>query len=119
MPESIQSATPVALEEAISGALAPLDSILRTEELFKRPERPPDYETETSALTALVQALADSPGSILQTLADKVLSVLRADSAGLSLVTDGAVIGAVGASGGSVEQDILVANAALAGMKSP
>lgn len=87
MPESIQSATPVALEEAISIALAPLDSILRTEELFKRPQRPPDYATETSALTALVQALADSPGSILQTLADKVLSVLRADSAGLSLVT--------------------------------
>jgi C4-dicarboxylate-specific signal transduction histidine kinase len=87
MSQSIQSATPVAPNDAIAGALAPLDSILRTEELFKRPERPPDYETETSALTALVQALADAPQSILQTLADKVLSVLGADSAGLSLVT--------------------------------
>jgi uncharacterized protein GlcG (DUF336 family) len=38
---------------------------------------------------------------------------------GTPIAVDGAVIGAVGASGGSVEQDILVANAALAGMKSP
>jgi uncharacterized protein GlcG (DUF336 family) len=37
---------------------------------------------------------------------------------GIPLTVDGAVIGAVGASGGSVEQDIAVARAALAGMKS-
>ena len=36
---------------------------------------------------ALASALADSPGTILQTLADKVLEVLHADSAGLSLLT--------------------------------
>jgi len=36
---------------------------------------------------ALVSALADSPETILQTLADKVLEVLGADSAGLSLLT--------------------------------
>ena len=36
---------------------------------------------------ALVSALADSPHTILQTLADKVLEVLHADSAGLSLLT--------------------------------
>ena len=42
---------------------------------------------ENSALVALVAALADSPGTILQTLADKVLEVLSADSAGLSLLT--------------------------------
>ena len=35
----------------------------------------------------LVQALADSPRTILQTLAEKVLEVLQADSAGLSLLT--------------------------------
>jgi uncharacterized protein GlcG (DUF336 family) len=38
---------------------------------------------------------------------------------GIPIVVDGAVIGAVGASGGSVEQDNLVARAAWAGMKSP
>jgi GAF domain-containing protein len=36
---------------------------------------------------ALSSALADSPRTILQTLADKVLEVLQADSAGLSLLT--------------------------------
>jgi len=66
---------------------APLESILRTEELRSRPWRPPDHETENSALVALVSALAESPHTILQTLADKVLEVLHADSAGLSLLT--------------------------------
>jgi PAS domain S-box-containing protein len=36
---------------------------------------------------ALAQALADSPRTILQTLADTILEVFQADSAGLSLLT--------------------------------
>src|SRR5690349_12641315 len=47
----------------------------------------PEYEKEKRALVALAGALADSPRTILQTLADKVLEVLHADSAGLSLLT--------------------------------
>src|SRR5215470_7734292 len=66
---------------------APLESILCTEELLNRRRRPPDHEMENSALVALVSALADSPQTILQTLADRVLEVLDADSAGLSLLT--------------------------------
>jgi signal transduction histidine kinase len=66
---------------------AALASILCTEELLSRPSRPPDHEVENSALVALASALADSPRTILQTLADKVLEVLQADSAGLSLLT--------------------------------
>ena len=65
----------------------PLESILRTEELQNRPRRSPDHALENSALAALVTSLADSPSTILQTLADKVLEVLHADSAGLSLLT--------------------------------
>ena len=68
-------------------ARAPLEEILRTEQLRDRPTRAPDYETETRALSELVQALADSPRTILQRLADKVLEALRAGSAGLSLLT--------------------------------
>jgi hypothetical protein len=64
-----------------------LESILCTEELLKRPSRPPDHKAENSALVALTSALADSSETILQTLADKVLKVLQADSAGLSLLT--------------------------------
>jgi PAS domain S-box-containing protein len=70
-----------------SDSLVPLESVLCTEELDRRPSRPPDYETENRALAALVQALADSPRTILQTLADKILEVFKADSAGISLLT--------------------------------
>ena len=64
-----------------------LESILCTEELHRRPSRPPDHEKENRALVALAQALADSPRTILQTLADTILEVFQADSAGLSLLT--------------------------------
>jgi PAS domain S-box-containing protein len=64
-----------------------LESILCTEELHNRPWRAPNHEKENSALVALARALADSPRIIMQTLADKVLEVLHADSAGLSLLT--------------------------------
>jgi PAS domain S-box-containing protein len=66
----------------------PLEAIIRTQELDRRPSRPPDHEKEIRALDALVQALADSPRTILQALADKVLEVLGAGSSGLSLLTE-------------------------------
>ena len=75
-----------AVETATDG-LVPLQAILRTEELNRRPRRAPDYETENRALSALVQALAEAPQTILQTLAEKVLEVFAAGSAGLSLLT--------------------------------
>ena len=65
-----------------------LESVLCTEELNRRPTRPPDYERESRALVSLAQALADSPRTILQTLADTILEVFQADSAGSSLVTE-------------------------------
>jgi signal transduction histidine kinase len=68
-------------------ALVPLESILCTEELDRRPSRPPDFETENRALLLLVRALADSPRDILQTLADSILQHFSADSAGVSLLT--------------------------------
>ncbi len=88
MTESDQRTSDVSLEASIllDGAV-PLESILCTEELYRRPSRPPDYEKENRALATLVSALADSPGTILQTLAEQVLEVLKADSAGLSLLT--------------------------------
>jgi signal transduction histidine kinase len=77
----------VPTEPVLPKGAAPLESILCTEQLRNRPSRPPNHEKENSALVALSSALADSPRTILQTLADKVLDVLRADSAGLSLLT--------------------------------
>src|SRR5687768_1492418 len=66
----------------------PLEAVLCTEELDRRPTRPPDYEAENRALVVLAQGLADSPGTILQTLAETILTVFGSDSAGISLVTE-------------------------------
>ncbi len=68
-------------------ALAPLKEVLCTEELNQRPLRAPDYQTENRALILLSQALADSPQSVLQTLADTIRVALDAGSAGISLLT--------------------------------
>jgi PAS domain S-box-containing protein len=85
MMELAKSKNDIPLEASMPGA--PLESILRTEEFHGRPCRPPDYEKENRALGALMSALVDSPGTILQTLAEKVLEALPADSSGLSLLT--------------------------------
>ena len=67
--------------------LVPLAEIVRTDDLWRRPNRLPDYERENRALLTLMQALADSPATILQTLADTVLQLVGAQSSGLSLLT--------------------------------
>ena len=85
MTQSATSTSDLSLEASIPANS--LESIVCTEELRRRPRRPPDYTKENSALAALISALADSPHTILQTLADKALEILRADSAGLSLLT--------------------------------
>jgi len=80
-----KSKNDVPLETSIPGAS--LESILCTEELQRRISRPPDYENENRALVALASALADSPRNILQTLVERVLEMLQADSSGVSLLT--------------------------------
>ncbi len=68
-------------------ATASLESILGTEELHRRPSRPPDYEKENQAIVKLVSALADSPTTIFRTLAETIQDITQCDSAGLSLLT--------------------------------
>jgi len=63
-----------------------LESVLRTEELRNRPSRPPDYQKENGALVALSSAMADSPRTVLQTLAETILDVCQSGSAGISLL---------------------------------
>jgi PAS domain S-box-containing protein len=87
MTASIGVAGDVPLTTSFQRGAVPLDAIVRTEELRRRPSRPRDYASENKALATLSAALADSPLTILQTLADRVLEVLQADSAGLSLLT--------------------------------
>jgi PAS domain S-box-containing protein len=87
MSEILQSTSHIPFEDSIPQAGAALESILCTEELKLRPSRPPDYEKENRALVALRSALADSPSTIFQTLADTILDITESDSAGLSLLT--------------------------------
>ncbi len=87
MSETAQSKSDVQLETSIPPGGASLESILCTEELQRRRSRPPDYEKENRALVKLVSALADSPSTIIQTLAETILDITQCDSAGLSLLT--------------------------------
>src|SRR5215470_6356899 len=87
MEESGTATSTIQREDAIPAAAAPLESIICTEELQRRPSRLPDHERENRALVALVSALADSPRTVLQTLAETILDVTQCDSAGLSLLT--------------------------------
>jgi PAS domain S-box-containing protein len=77
----------VSLKDSVPEGGASLESILCTEELLRRPSRPPDYEKENRALVRLVSALADSPSTIFHTLAETIEDVTQCDSAGLSLLT--------------------------------
>jgi len=75
------------LEASVPAGAASLESILCTEELQRRPSRPPDYEKENCALAALVSALADSPSSVFQALVETIQDITQCDTAGLSLLT--------------------------------
>jgi PAS domain S-box-containing protein len=77
----------VSLGASVPAGEASLESILCTEELRRRPSRPPDYEKENRALVRLVSALADSPSTIFHTLAETIEDITQCDSAGLSLLT--------------------------------
>ncbi len=85
MPESAEPQNDFSLEAPTPEAAAPLESIICTEELHRRPWRPPDFEKENRALVALVAALSDSASTIFQTLVETILDVTQCDSSGLSL----------------------------------
>jgi len=74
-------------EDSIPDGAVSLESILCTEELRRRPWRPPDYEKENRALVALASALVDSKSNIFQTLAEMIRDITECDSSVLSLLT--------------------------------
>jgi len=61
--ESAEARSDAPLKTSILAGAVPLESILCTEELRRRPSRPPNHEKENRALVNLVSALADSPAS--------------------------------------------------------
>jgi PAS domain S-box-containing protein len=61
----------------------------------QRPPRPADAAAEVAALVALATALGEAPDTVCQLLADNVLALLKAGSAGVSVLSvrgDGAAL---------------------------
>jgi signal transduction histidine kinase len=66
----------------------PLETIISTAELQRRPARQPDPGAVTAALLALGRTMADSPERVLQQLVETALGLCRAQSAGISLLEE-------------------------------
>ncbi len=67
MTDSSKRQNDFSLEDSIPAA--PLESILCTEELRRRPSHPPDYEKENRALVALASAMVYLPREVLDCMA--------------------------------------------------
>ena len=64
----------------------PLEAVIATDELRRRPARAPDHAAENAALAALLESLARGEGDWLAALAGRALELCRAHSAGVSLL---------------------------------
>jgi signal transduction histidine kinase len=74
-------------EDAASAgpAVASVDDVIVTHELFAHPVPPPDHAAETAALLALSRTLSKNPDAVAQDLVEAAVRLTRAHSAGLSL----------------------------------
>jgi signal transduction histidine kinase len=64
----------------------PLERVISTSALNRRPTRAPNHAAENRALVRLAQGMAQSPREILQILTDEALELCRAGSAGISII---------------------------------
>lgn len=62
-----------------------LESVIATDQLLKRNERPENYKLEAEVLRRLLVELAKSPTSVLQKLTDVILEVCQCESAGVTI----------------------------------
>ena len=73
------------MSSTADGSVTSIDDVIITPELGRRPARTPDYAAECRALSSLAQAMAESPKSVFQKLADFALELCGAGSAGISV----------------------------------
>jgi signal transduction histidine kinase/ActR/RegA family two-component response regulator len=66
--------------------LATLESVIITPRLERRESRRPDYAAENRALVSVAQDMERSPEAILHSLAQALLTLCRAGSAGIGLI---------------------------------
>jgi transcriptional regulator with GAF, ATPase, and Fis domain len=74
--------------EAQESFQVPLETVICTQELNRRPARKPNFAALSDALVTLGQTLANSPEHILQRLVEKALELCDAQSAGISLLEE-------------------------------
>jgi PAS domain S-box-containing protein len=72
-----------------------IDGVLITAELARRPSRPSDHAAESRAFAELAQAMAADPDGVLRKLAELVLDLCHAQSAGVSVLEPDGAGGAV------------------------
>jgi two-component system CheB/CheR fusion protein len=65
-----------------------VDDVIVTAELEQRPRRAPDHAAENQAMAALARQLAIDPHGVPQKLAELVMELCDADSAGISLLEE-------------------------------
>jgi hypothetical protein len=88
LPSSTSDSRAGAGEHSRTRRCVPIEAVLTTAELERRPSRPPDHEAENRALAALMTEMAASPRRVLEKLVEAVLILCRAHSAGVSLLEE-------------------------------
>ncbi|MBL8271892.1 hybrid sensor histidine kinase/response regulator [Steroidobacter sp.] len=78
----MQSFTAVPTFDAPGG----IESVITTDELSRRPNRPADFAAENQVLQKLASTMAEEPKRVLQELVDSARQLCRAGSAGISLL---------------------------------
>jgi signal transduction histidine kinase len=79
----------MAMSSSVSRVLPlPLEAVVVTGELARRPTRPAESQAESQALVDLMKTLKESNGNVLQELADTAMRLCRAHSAGVSIAEE-------------------------------
>jgi PAS domain S-box-containing protein len=72
--------------DGAASAVQSVDEVLATGELARRPTRARDLCAEKKALTAITREMAANPHGVLQKVADLVVELCHAESAGVSIL---------------------------------
>jgi PAS domain S-box-containing protein len=72
--------------DGAASAVQSVDEVLVTGELARRPARARDFYAEKKALTAITREMAANPHGVLQKVAELVVELCHAESAGVSIL---------------------------------
>jgi signal transduction histidine kinase/CheY-like chemotaxis protein len=85
IPDNMLLLPEMPLDSSSSGPTLPLEAVVVTAELERRPARSADFQAESQALADLMNGLMESDGNVLQELAETALWLCQAHSARISI----------------------------------